>query len=263
MKCQYCNQKIKKTDTYCPHCGRLLEEEMISSRVAKNKQAKVKKQKRYKRIILILCMVGVVGITVLGVQAFLSQHQKEEVEEDKIVLKQNFYQINVDESAQIEVEGNDLTFVSQNRQVVEVDSEGVITGKKLGKTIIHISNQNGDIASCSVNVIDDEIGQTVEESVIEEIEETHDEDYIIPDSDVRILKEDDLKLLSQEQLSLARNEIFARKGRKFKTEAIQSYFESKSWYKGTIEADKFNNDMLSEIERKNVEFISAYEKIIY
>ena len=53
-----------------------------------------------------------------------------------------------------------------------------------------------------------------------------------------------------------RNEIFARHGRVFKDPHLQSYFASQAWY----HADpKFSLSSLTPIERKNVNFILAYE----
>ena len=57
-----------------------------------------------------------------------------------------------------------------------------------------------------------------------------DQDYILPDSSSRILSDSEVSGLSKEELRLARNEIFARHGRKFDDAQLQSYFESKSWY---------------------------------
>lgn len=85
------------------------------------------------------------------------------------------------------------------------------------------------------------------------------DDYIIPDSSTRLITEEDINGLNNDELCLARNEIYARKGRKFKADDIRQYFESKDWYNPTIEADDFTNDMLSDIEKKNVEFIKSYE----
>lgn len=74
-----------------------------------------------------------------------------------------------------------------------------------------------------------------------------------------MITEEDINGLNNDELCLARNEIYARKGRKFKDDDIRQYFESKDWYNPTIEADDFTNDMLSDIEKKNVEFIKSYE----
>ena len=84
-------------------------------------------------------------------------------------------------------------------------------------------------------------------------------DYLIPGSDSRYVTEADLEKLSWQQCTLARNEIYARHGRKFATKEIADYFNSKSWYSGTIEPTAFSESLLSEIERSNVSYIMQYE----
>lgn len=84
-------------------------------------------------------------------------------------------------------------------------------------------------------------------------------EYLIPGSDSRYITEDDLKNLTWEQCCLARNEIFARHGRQFQTKEIASYFNSKSWYQGTIAPEKFSETVFNEYEKANVKFISQYE----
>lgn len=85
-------------------------------------------------------------------------------------------------------------------------------------------------------------------------------DYIIADSSARYLTNADLKSLSQWEIRVARNEIYARHGRKFTTKELQDYFDSKDWYSGTIAADKFNTDVLNTVEKANLQFIVEYEK---
>ena len=65
-------------------------------------------------------------------------------------------------------------------------------------------------------------------------------EYLLPDSATRYLTEADLAGLSHEQLCFARNEIYARHGRIFKTPQLAASFNSKSWYHGTINPDKFD-----------------------
>ncbi|MBR0354015.1 MAG: YARHG domain-containing protein [Oscillospiraceae bacterium] len=84
-------------------------------------------------------------------------------------------------------------------------------------------------------------------------------DYLIPGSDTRYVTEADLSKLTWQQCTLARNEIYARHGRKFATKEIADYFNSKSWYSGTVEAEAFSESVLSEIERSNVNYIKQYE----
>lgn len=84
-------------------------------------------------------------------------------------------------------------------------------------------------------------------------------EYVLPDSDKRKLKKSDLKGLSKEELRIARNEIYARHGRMFDDKKLQKYFDSQSWYEGTVPASEFSEDVLSSVEKKNVAFIRQFE----
>lgn len=94
----------------------------------------------------------------------------------------------------------------------------------------------------------------------EEKEGASNQGYIFPNSDKELLTEADLEGLSAEECKRARNEIYARHGRKFKDEEVQAYFEAFDWYEGVIEPDDFEEDMLSEIEKANRDLIVAYEE---
>ena len=83
---------------------------------------------------------------------------------------------------------------------------------------------------------------------------------IFPDSDSRKLTKEDLKGLDKDQLKKARNEIYARHGRKFKNKDLQAYFETMEWYFPTVEADDFDDSVLNEYELYNLKFIGKYEK---
>lgn len=85
-------------------------------------------------------------------------------------------------------------------------------------------------------------------------------DYICPGSDSRYLTEADVSGLSDWELLLARNEIYARHGRKFDDPSIRAYFESKSWYNGTIDPDNFDASVFNDYEKANIEFIQQHEK---
>ena len=84
-------------------------------------------------------------------------------------------------------------------------------------------------------------------------------EYVLPDSAKRKLKKSDLKGLSKEELRIARNEIYARHGRMFDDKKLQKYFDSQSWYDGTVPTSEFSEDVLSSVEKKNVAFIRQFE----
>lgn len=84
-------------------------------------------------------------------------------------------------------------------------------------------------------------------------------EYILPDSSTQYLTEADVAGLDPASLRIARNEIYARHGRRFKSEDLQTYFNGKSWYSGTIAPDSFSEKVLSDIEKSNIKFIEAHE----
>lgn len=87
-----------------------------------------------------------------------------------------------------------------------------------------------------------------------------DSEYLLADSESRYLTEDDLAGFTAEQCRLARNEIYARHGRRFKDPALQRYFDSLSWYNGTIEPSDFNDNVFNSYERANCILIIDYER---
>ena len=73
----------------------------------------------------------------------------------------------------------------------------------------------------------------------------------------REVTEELLKGLSLHELRLLRNEVYARRGRQFKTEWLSQYFWSQPWY---APRDDASEPELSTIEKKNIETIVAYER---
>lgn len=107
--------------------------------------------------------------------------------------------------------------------------------------------------------LDEDTDESEDES--EDSDENRDEmgdtDYIIPDSDKRRLTESDLEDLTPRELTYARNEIYARHGRKFQSRELQKYFDSMEWYEMD---ESFDDRDLQGVERQNAEFISNYQK---
>ncbi len=85
-------------------------------------------------------------------------------------------------------------------------------------------------------------------------------DYILPDSNVRYLSKSELRSLSDYELMLARNEIYARHGRRFADSTLQLYFNQKSWYHGTVDPEDFSDSVFNKYERANIDTIVAVEQ---
>ncbi|HEX3557809.1 MAG TPA: YARHG domain-containing protein [Pyrinomonadaceae bacterium] len=73
----------------------------------------------------------------------------------------------------------------------------------------------------------------------------------------RLVTEDMLRGLSLYELRLLRNEIYARRGRQFKTEWLSQYFYSQPWYDPR---DDKGEPELSATEKKNVDTIVGFER---
>ena len=87
-------------------------------------------------------------------------------------------------------------------------------------------------------------------------------DYIIADSNSRYLTYEDVGSLSLQQVNYAKNEIFARRGRKFASTELQNYFNSQDWYNGIYEPADFDNNSaayLNDYEIKNADFLASVE----
>ncbi|NHM16319.1 YARHG domain-containing protein [Eggerthellaceae bacterium zg-887] len=84
--------------------------------------------------------------------------------------------------------------------------------------------------------------------------------YILPDSSSRVYSYGELDSLSTYDLFLARNEIFARYGRIFQSDDLNSYFNSQSWYDPRYTPEAFDNNWLNSTERANVDTMLQIEQ---
>jgi len=78
--------------------------------------------------------------------------------------------------------------------------------------------------------------------------------FVFADSNVRYLTRAELQGLSTDRLHIARNEIFARKGRYFKDDALRTYFLQFPWYQ-----PRAWEVSLGPVERANVDLIQSME----
>jgi hypothetical protein len=83
--------------------------------------------------------------------------------------------------------------------------------------------------------------------------------YYILQSDTTYYTAADLAGMSKDMLRLARNEIYARHGRKFDSADLQEYFNQQPWYNGYIEPKDFNESVLNACEKANLDVIKQVE----
>ena len=85
-------------------------------------------------------------------------------------------------------------------------------------------------------------------------------EYIFPESNSRYLTKSDLAGFTPGLCRLARNEIYARHGRRFQDKELQRYFEWHTWYVPSVEAGDFNESCLNSYEIANRDLIAEFEK---
>ena len=80
-------------------------------------------------------------------------------------------------------------------------------------------------------------------------------EYVIYGSDCRYIDKGEVYNLSKDNMEIALNEIYARHGRKFASQELSNYFNSKSWYRGTVEPENFNENVFNKYELANINTI--------
>ena len=139
-----------------------------------------------------------------------------------------------DESDQ--VVARNVTAMKGNYNVTELSSSGKSVNKKDKKSSVSQSSKSAD-----------------------------DAEYLLPDSNTKEYSASYFDGYTKDELNMFINEIYAKHGRKFKTDSIQKYFDSKSWYQPKVEPDDFDSrvkDFLNDVEYKNVKtIVSVREKL--
>lgn len=95
--------------------------------------------------------------------------------------------------------------------------------------------------------------------MIESVEFIKEEHYYLPDVQQRVYSIDEF-YFNEEEYRRARNEIFARHGRKFKSEDLQAYFNTQPWYQGLY--DDVPVESLNEFERQNIAVLDEYKTMM-
>lgn len=147
-----------------------------------------------------------------------------------------------------------LAFVIISRRAQTVNP--LISTKDIKKQIDNFTNSFGSFLNSDNNTASEEEAQ-------ENIYIAENEEYILANSNVDYLTETDITGLTLQEINYAKNEIYARHGRRFESQELMNYFTSKSWYEGIYDPDDFDanysDDVLNDYEKKNAEFLRSVE----
>ncbi len=83
--------------------------------------------------------------------------------------------------------------------------------------------------------------------------------YIVPEADIRDYTEEEIMDMPLQVVCYAKNEIYARHGRRFRSSELAGYFAEQSWYSGTISPDSFSDDLFNDYEHHNVDLLNGRE----
>lgn len=250
MFCTKCGQEIKDGAMFCTSCGAAIGIKAVSPN---NNQRSIPEnsasgsKKGYGAIIAIIVILIILIIGVSGA-AFWFMGGKDMI-----------YDIIGIPTSDIIDDIDDLDFEDDLDREQDLDAAEDSDAEEEKVTPVEVDDNKAADKELQTKAAE-EVGQENEKA--EEIEEPEEEpsEYIIEDSDKMYLTKEDLEGFTAEQCRLARNELYARHGRRFDDEELQSYFESLSWYLGTIDAKDFQESMLSDIEMANRDLIVEYEK---
>lgn len=290
MRCKVCGKEIENSAKFCKYCGA-----KIKNNPSKKKKSKTIPFLIITSV-LAITLLSVTGIYLWKENKTEPEEFKEEAdtdEEQDSILEDSEYEESYSRIEEIKRSYNagSLDYAEVKNQIAaieqELDSQEQIEAKQLKvlletdlansmqelakekqyqKIMDELNSQNSRLSSKDTvieNLLDiyHKEYQELSSSNEKEQDTTQEniENYIIPDSNSRYLTEDEVKNLSLKEINYAKNEIYARHGRKFDSQELQNYFNNQSWYHGTIEPENFQNSLLNDYEQKNAELLSKVE----
>lgn len=231
MFCKNCGKELKDGAQFCQYCGQKV---LMSVSPEKVSQPKVQKpvghvaapkpagKSKSAANLLPWILVGIMVIVVVVAGYFLWSKRSDTPPE------------------------GDETIETMEDSVMEDEQEPVV------------SDEEGDADPAG------SAEESEEPGLVEKPEEEPEEDvvsqYFLPTSSSEYLSMSDLEGFSQDDCRLARNELYARYGRRFDDPNLQAYFDALDWYEGTIEPADFDESVMNEYEIANRDLIVQYEK---
>ena len=249
MFCSKCGKQVRDGMNYCTNCGEPVKKDEGGVNLKKNddkvssaatlphgnvsgKSNKAKKAKKNKGVkIVFITIAGIILALLLILFA---------------LVQTGIISISIDDST------NQESVLDKKSKSSKREKEKEIRAKEK-------ESEEGDVTTETQTEPVSTEAQTVQPATMPSTVAINNE-FILPDSSVRVLDKSELAGFSAEQCRLARNEIYAKHGRMFDDARLQNYFNSRSWYHGTIPAKQFNDNMLSDIEIQNRNLIIAFEK---
>lgn len=270
MICNKCGTENKEEMKYCKYCGN----QLLNQETYHDSNNKVKKSSKLNKILITLIAVTVIVIATVAVILFVSSNNKTEVKTvsslqnttydtassetdflaestiqkttESIINVPNVIGMKISDACQkVNDKGIDYSISYSYSDTVEKDfviSQSPYADSKINsneKVILYVSKGTDINFSTSSNAVSN----------------SNTSEYILINSDSRYIGKSEISNMDRKTIELALNEIYARHGRKFSTKEISDYFNSKSWYCGTIEPNDFSQSVINKYERANIDLI--------
>ena len=281
MFCEKCGNKLEDGDRFCPVCGNPVAEagdslnnkdvmsgmgygfrqpvtekrttEYETERrkkesMKKDLDAEWEKEERKEKITFLILgvIIVILVVAIVGGIIFLVKSGNEKNDGDRVPQLNEQLKEELDEKQKRQEAAEEVQ-----------ESEAADAGEIL-------ADQESDIAAEEAGGTEEEVTpvptQEITPTPVQETPANIADEYIIPDSSTRYLSNADLNPLTEWEIRVARNEIYARHGRIFKSQELADYFKEKSWYVPTVQPEQFDNSYLNNIEIENIKFITNYEK---
>ncbi len=251
MKCENCNKEIPANSTFCPECGQKQRTSVCKKYVCPTCGAPLE----YNDLFCEECGTPCDPVPV----DTLSRHSKShsvQVIGRNILAETEFFKMVVATMFVILILALAMSFyfLYKKNETTMVSRDSSSTSQSNSIPSQPHETENTDKTDMSAPSNEDNTNDT--EKLTEDYTNS---DYILPQSTSRLLSSDDISELSLREINYAKNEIYARHGRMFHSSELQNYFNSKSWYHGTIDPDSFGESLLSDIEKRNAEFLATTE----
>lgn len=222
MKCKFCGVELNENDLFCMNCGATV--------------GNVKKKKKSGGVIVAICIIVIVAIVAVfavikGID--LWQDNKNDIPERpsvSVTKEESTWIESTTVAEPISYDFSDIieTTMPTTEEMIEITT-GIITETTTEKkTVPHFTYD--------------------------------DNDQFLFDSANKYITKDYLSGCSRDEITVILNEIYARHGYIFKDAELRAYFNSQSWYTGTITSLEEAASYFNSIEKKNVDTIYAYQK---
>lgn len=168
------------------------------------------------------------------------------------------------ESSRRELSYDEISWLTDSEKQMAINEIYARHGRKFVITQVqqYFSEKSWYQGTVAASRFDENVLSDCEEKNIQKLlKTTTSSSYVLEGSDSRYITDEEVAALTADEMQLAINEIYARHGRKFSMKEYRDYFNSQSWYKGTVEPDKFNEGVLNAYENANIGKLSKGIKL--